>query len=261
MNIIGPSIHTFRAGWTGLLFTLGLTLACPLVSVGQFSNAPHQDVHGRIVRSVEFQKLSFQPRYEGVRWGDIDVERQADAYQSAAPRLDSQGLDARLLRTVYGWDGSVVSTWLTLADRSAYPIMFGSVPAWWAGAALSDEVTRRDATAFTLAWVATAGATVIGKRLIGRTRPYAAHAGITPRKGESDLNDSSSFPSGHSSLSAVSAAFLMYRYPGWTSGALAGSWAVSVAVSRVWLGVHYPSDVAAGLILGGVAAWAADQWR
>lgn len=260
--MIGPSIHTFRAGWTGLLFVFGLALASAPSSAGQSTDVPTGSAKPGVRSSTDSGELSRLPRYQGVRWHSAArVDALGHDGLTAKGASISHGFDARLLRTVYGWEGQGLSAWLTISDRSAYPLMFGSVPAWWAGAAFSDEVSGQDAAAFTLAWVATAGVTVVGKRLIGRSRPYATHADISPKKGGAGLNASSSFPSGHASLSAVTAAYLIHEYPGWTSGALAGGWAASVAVSRVWLGVHYPSDVAAGLVLGGVAAWAAQQLK
>jgi membrane-associated phospholipid phosphatase len=73
-----------------------------------------------------------------------------------------------------------------------------------------------------------------------------------------------SFPSGHTMGSAIAfsmAAYvlLLYWHPSrpWrrTIVLLATVTVIAVAVSRVYLGVHYPSDVVAGLAAG--AAWAA----
>jgi undecaprenyl-diphosphatase len=70
---------------------------------------------------------------------------------------------------------------------------------------------------------------------------------------------SASWPSGHASSSiafyGALAAIASRRAPAW---ARAGIWlalgglAALVGASRVYLGVHYPSDVVAGWVLGGL---------
>jgi len=68
----------------------------------------------------------------------------------------------------------------------------------------------------------------------------------------------SSFPSGHSSMAAalaVTLTALLWRTPWrWPVAILGGLYAVLMGVSRVYLGVHYPTDVLAGWALG--LAWA-----
>ncbi|MEU0119800.1 phosphatase PAP2 family protein [Streptomyces bobili] len=67
-----------------------------------------------------------------------------------------------------------------------------------------------------------------------------------PLKDLQDRPDSSSFPSGH-----TAAAFTGAVAPVWpAAGAVCGVWAVMVAAERVHSGAHYPSDVAAGGVLG-----------
>lgn len=77
---------------------------------------------------------------------------------------------------------------------------------------------------------------------------------ITNRKrptGESDrLN--SSFPSGHSALAFFTAEILSNRHPKFKI--FLYIWAVGVAISRVYLQRHYPSDVIAGALLGFLSA-------
>ena len=70
---------------------------------------------------------------------------------------------------------------------------------------------------------------------------------------------SASFPSSHASIAwAISAAALWWaRHPLIIAGFLLS--ALLVAWSRVALGVHFPSDMVAGILAGVFAAWAA--WR
>lgn len=83
------------------------------------------------------------------------------------------------------------------------------------------------------------------KRRFVRERPYISHLGI--RVGTVPL-DRYSFPSGHT-LHAVSFTILLSHYfPSLTWLTL--PFAVLVALSRVVLGLHYPSDVAAGTVVG-----------
>lgn len=82
-----------------------------------------------------------------------------------------------------------------------------------------------------------------------RQRPSITWASI--RRGAPPL-DAYSFPSGHT-LHAVSFSIIaIYYYPGlaW----LLVPFTLLIALSRVILGLHYPTDVAAGAVIGGSLA-------
>ena len=59
-----------------------------------------------------------------------------------------------------------------------------------------------------------------------------------------------SFPSGHTSEAFSTATALSLKYPEWYIIAPAYLWAGSVGYSRMNLGVHYPTDVLVGALLG-----------
>jgi undecaprenyl-diphosphatase len=79
-----------------------------------------------------------------------------------------------------------------------------------------------------------------------RERPFITHPGISCAAAPLDRY---SFPSGHT-LHAVSFAVMGSHYLPELAMPLAGL-AFLVALSRVVLGLHYPTDVAAGALLGG----------
>ena len=60
--------------------------------------------------------------------------------------------------------------------------------------------------------------------------------------------DEFSFPSGHTAAAFVMATILASYYPSLSMPVY--TWALLVGVSRVYLGLHYPTDILAGIILG-----------
>lgn len=96
-----------------------------------------------------------------------------------------------------------------------------------------------------LAYVAEVSLYLLVKNTIRRDRPAARiqtyEAWIIP-------SDKFSFPSGHTAAAFVFACLLLQFYPAFALPAFV--WACLIGASRVLLGVHYPSDIAAGAILG-----------
>lgn len=95
---------------------------------------------------------------------------------------------------------------------------------------------------------------MILKPLVARPRPWVDVPGLFPLINEPDPN---SFPSGHT-CAAFAAALVFWRaLPDTWSGTktLALAMAVLMALSRLYVGVHYPTDVLAGALVGAACAW------
>jgi membrane-associated phospholipid phosphatase len=100
------------------------------------------------------------------------------------------------------------------------------------------------------------GTTLLLKHAVSRPRPYAYRPGIRKAR----INDFLSFPSGHSSNAWCAASFAAVDHlrsrPGasWIEdagvGFLGGALATTTAALRVRAGVHFPTDVAAGAVIG-----------
>lgn len=87
------------------------------------------------------------------------------------------------------------------------------------------------------------------KNVLVRERPFMTHAGIICAGRPLDRF---SFPSGHT-LHAVSLTMITVQAFPWLAPLLVPL-AMLIAMSRVVLGLHYPSDVLAGALLGAAVA-------
>jgi undecaprenyl-diphosphatase len=153
-----------------------------------------------------------------------------------------ESLDQRIVEVIGGLDWPVVTPLMKLAS------VIGGGGILWMSIALVVSLRRRDS------WpaIVTGLALVIGsivstelKAAIGRERPSVAdpdfHA-LIPVPG------SASMPSGHA-VSAFAAATVLSAIAPRLRWPLFGL-AVTIALSRIYLGVHYPSDVLVGALLG-----------
>lgn len=84
------------------------------------------------------------------------------------------------------------------------------------------------------------------KPFLGRLRPYSALSGVIASV--RPTADAFSFPSGHATI-AFAMAVVVSRYEPRLRWVWYGLAAV-ISFTRVYLGVHYPSDVVAGVLLG-----------
>ncbi|UQA93003.1 phosphatase PAP2 family protein [Streptomyces halobius] len=122
--------------------------------------------------------------------------------------------------------------------------------AWWR-ARRADSARMAMALATPVVVLVTFLANDAIKSLVGEQRPCRTLPTVTvvacPAPGDW------SFPSNHSAMAAAAAvAIVLCRR---RLARIAVPAALLMAASRVWVGAHYPHDVAVGLAVGGLVAW------
>jgi membrane-associated phospholipid phosphatase len=164
----------------------------------------------------------------------------------------SQNPDIRLLRAINSPETLSSDRFFQFASNSDLYLVIG-IPACMAATGLikNDDNLVRNACVTLAATAVNSALTTILKYSINRERPFVTYPDITKKSAAG----SPSFPSGHTSSAFASATSLSLAYRKWYIIVPAYSWAGTVAYSRMYLGVHYPSDVLAGAVIGTCSAW------
>jgi membrane-associated phospholipid phosphatase len=89
------------------------------------------------------------------------------------------------------------------------------------------------------------------KFAIDKDRPFVTY----PEIQKLTSAGSPSFPSGHTSEAFATATSLSLAFPKWYVIAPSFIWASAAGYSRMHLGVHFPSDVLVGVLIGSGSAW------
>jgi undecaprenyl-diphosphatase len=164
-------------------------------------------------------------------------------------------IDGSLYRAVNGlaerspaWLDSAVSFFSTYGLALFAALM---VAAWWRARAAATHSRTAMALAAPVVVVVAFLADDALKSVIREHRPCQTLHTVTleacPAPGDW------SFPSNHAAIAAAAAVAVLFIDR--KLAAIAVPAAILMAVSRVWVGAHYPHDAAMGLLVGGAVAW------
>jgi len=171
---------------------------------------------------------------------------------------ESPNLDVRLFRVINNTqtEGSGA---VEFVDQTSIPL-FVSVPAGlllWG--LLGDNPQALDTGFLTLtSQILVLGVTSATKAVVHRPRPFEVLRDVKVKRLSSVSG--SSFPSGHAAQAFAIATILAYQAP-WFVSIPAVIWAGYVGYARIYVGVHYPSDVLAGIVTGIALSYAVYQYR
>jgi membrane-associated phospholipid phosphatase len=161
--------------------------------------------------------------------------------------LPAQNTDIVLLKQINHAAPALKPTSVVLTESALYISLAAPVAIAGYGLIRSDQDLLKDACYIALASGANVVATDVLKRIFNRPRPGVSY----PEEIEAyKVLKSRSMPSSHTSCSFVTATALSLKYPKWYVIVPAYTWATAIGVTRMHLGVHYPSDVLAGAALG-----------
>jgi len=162
-------------------------------------------------------------------------------------------IDYAILSTLAGWRTPVLDAVALGVSGAGY---YGIV--WMVLAVLSALSLRTAAARMAIirvvfsVLIANTVVNYVVKPIVGRDRPFVAHVGSTV---VGHQPSGPSFPSGHATVAAAGATAMTLLWP----GAALAWWLLAAVtiVARVYMGVHYPTDVLGGTLLGIACAWLA----
>jgi membrane-associated phospholipid phosphatase len=166
--------------------------------------------------------------------------------------LNAQNSDIDLLKDINLNRNTNIESSMIGITNSVIPVSIGTpIVIYAVGLIEKDSTIKKKAFFLGEAFVASAFVSLALKSITKRDRPYNTYPEIDNVTEESSY----SFPSAHTSAAFATATSLSIAYPKWYVIAPSFLWAGAVGYSRLYLGVHYPTDVLAGAIVGSGSAF------
>ncbi len=166
--------------------------------------------------------------------------------------LFSQNADIRLLRSINSPESLHSDSFFKfISDSHGYLVIGIPVSVGVAGIIRHDDQMKKKSLEMMASAAVNLGITTVLKYSINRERPFVTYPDIAKKSRAL----SPSFPSGHTSAAFEAATSLSLSCPKWYIMVPSYAWAGTVGYSRMHLGVHYPSDVLVGAIIGSGSAW------
>lgn len=174
--------------------------------------------------------------------------------------INAQNIDVNILRDINVNRNKKLDPTFKSISRSALPISIATpIIMYSVGMVKKDSTIKKQAIFIGETFLVNAFITTALKQVVKRQRPFDTYSDIDQAISASSY----SFPSGHTSTAFATATSLSMAYPKWYVITPSFIWAGAVGYSRMHLGVHYPSDVFAGAILGSGSAYLtykANKW-
>jgi undecaprenyl-diphosphatase len=165
--------------------------------------------------------------------------------------MHAQNWDINLLQNINPQNPNS-TTWKAITN-TAEPLSIAVPITMFATSLINKNVAlKKNAYQLATSLVVNAIATEGFKIIVNRDRPFVTYPSTVFPISTDEKNKS--MPSGHTSFSFTTATSVYLMYPKWYVALPAFAWATSVGYSRMYLGLHYPSDVLMGAMVGSTSA-------
>lgn len=185
----------------------------------------------------------------------IYSESQSQGFRDLERQELNTGIDVKLFRNINNSRNKFSNTVIPITDKSVLPLSI-LLPVGLAGISRYNGYyyDENSAALIMVSELTGLGVTAGLKYLVKRDRPYVSLKDVYFRKDNSPT-DRYSFPSGHTTTAFSIATSLTLRYPDKPAViAVSYLYAALIGYGRIYLGVHYPSDVLGGMVIGSGSA-------
>jgi membrane-associated phospholipid phosphatase len=190
------------------------------------------------------------------------LSNNQSASNPSTSTIESENLDVKLFRSINGIESNFLDKFVSINDKSLMGAAILAPVGLFTSARMNGNTYDENSAVLLAASEFTSVAVSQSlKFLFQRDRPYTKLKNVYSNPNNS-YTDKYCFPSGHTSLSFGMATSLSLRYsddPLFVAGMYA--YATSISLGRVYMGVHYPSDVLVGMIVGAGSAVLVHSFR
>ncbi len=170
-------------------------------------------------------------------------------------KLSESNPDVKILRAFNNIESPFLHSIVSITNTAAAPVSLVAPVGLYAYSRVEDNrYDENTSVLLALSEVLNLGVTLGMKDIIRRDRPFRSLNNIMLSETLS-VAGSYSFPSGHTSSTFTLATLLTLRYPD-NAWIISGSYfyATVTSLGRLYWGVHYPSDVLGGMLIGAGSA-------
>ncbi len=173
-------------------------------------------------------------------------------FLASLSNIFAQNIDINLLRNInLKRDQSLDQTFKFFSDTNAPIAVATPIVIFSIGWLNKDKNLKKQAVFIAESLLVSTFIATAAKYSFKRERPFTTY----PELDKQSDGGNYSFPSGHTSAAFSTATVISLAYPKWYIITPSFLWASAVGYSRMDLGVHYPSDVLAGALVGSGSAY------